>query len=247
MSSLREAFASAGGHQHVAAFLGEQVAQRLADAEIVVDHEDAHAGQLRVARAVAARSRRRAGGAGGRRRGRSSRVPGRYSRVAYSVPCAQVVQLGHDVLDAADRAVGRVEALALDDEVLVRADARDVLLDEVQVVDDDLERVVDLVRDADGDLAERRPADRGGGSRAGPWRSRSSRARRRSSVWMTEPEMATGRIAPLFGRRTWSRSCAPCPVHRRRSPSRMAVITLRASARSGYRRVTCWPSTSSGE
>ena len=67
----------------------------------------------------------------------------------------QVVQLVDDVLDARDGAVGRIEALALDDEILVRADARDVLLDQVEIVDDHLERVVDLVRHPDGDLAER--------------------------------------------------------------------------------------------
>ncbi len=67
-----------------------------------------------------------------------------------------------------------------------------------------------------------------------------------SSAWMSDPEMATGSSAPLRATKVVSKLrtlpgiCAPYP-------SRMAVITLRASSRSGYRRVTCWPSTSSCE
>jgi hypothetical protein len=50
--------------------------------------------------------------------------------------------------------VDRIEALALDHEVVVGGDLGDVRFEEVQVVDDHLEGVVDLVRDADRHLAE---------------------------------------------------------------------------------------------
>src|SRR5205814_2235774 len=63
-------------------------------------------------------------------------------------------QLVDDALDALERRVDRVEALPLDHEVLVRGDARHVRFEQVQVVDDHLERVVDLVREADRHLAQ---------------------------------------------------------------------------------------------
>ena len=42
--------AAARRHDHGAPFLGQQVAQRLADAEVVVDHEDADAAEHPIAR-----------------------------------------------------------------------------------------------------------------------------------------------------------------------------------------------------
>src|SRR5881397_577206 len=65
-------------------------------------------------------------------------------------------ELAHDPLDAPERGMDGVETLALDDEVRVRGHLGDVPLEQVQVVDDDLEGVVDLVREADRDLAEER-------------------------------------------------------------------------------------------
>src|SRR6185369_574812 len=70
----------------------------------------------------------------------------------------EVRERGNDLPDAVHRRLGRVEALALDDEVLVGADAFDVASEEVEIVDEDLEWVVDLVREPDGDLGERHRA-----------------------------------------------------------------------------------------
>ena len=149
----RERLAPAGGDQHVAALLREQVAQRLADAEVVVDDQDAHAGERGIARvgagaacAPAARSAARSVICGA----------GRYSRVAYSVPCASVVRAALTMRWIRATAAWIESKRSLSTmKSSSRADACDVLLEQVQVVDDDLERVVDLVRQADRDLAER--------------------------------------------------------------------------------------------
>src|SRR5205823_10958670 len=65
-------------------------------------------------------------------------------------------ELVDDSLDAPERRMDGIQAFALDDEVRVRGDLGDVPLEQVQVVDDDLEGVVDLVGEADRDLAEQR-------------------------------------------------------------------------------------------
>ena len=102
----------------------EEVAQRLADAEVVVDDQDAHARRARDrdASRAAARGARRASTRAQVEHLRAVQVLAR--RVLGAL--RQVGERRHDLLDAVDRGLRRVEPLALDDEVLVGADALDV-------------------------------------------------------------------------------------------------------------------------
>ena len=175
-----ERVAGRGRDDGRAALVAQQLGERLADAEVVVDDQDREPGDRRRAplaprrRPAAARGRRRALAEVGHQR--AGEVLAGLVLVARARAPAPGSTMAWIFATSRCTASKRSSSMTICSSVAVPADE---LLEQLHGVGDDLERVVDLVREADGELAEGQRAGRACGSGGGPWRSRSSRPPRR--------------------------------------------------------------------
>jgi hypothetical protein len=133
-----------GGRLHQAALRLQQLLQRAADPHVVVDDQDAQALQPRIIRRLVAPAQVD-----------HTRRPDVFHRLVV-LRLHHLAQPLEDLRDAADLAAHGVEALCFDGAVAVAGEGFDLALEQVHLVEDHGERVVDLVGEADGHLAQRR-------------------------------------------------------------------------------------------